>query len=282
MAPRRNGAAGETPLDSGATAYLAGQTVSDEQIGEWLEQFHRDGYLVLRDVLPPDWCAEMRDDLDRILAETGSESRAGIIELHHRMFEVSPRNLSLFDMEPVVTFAERLINNVTHVIHNNSFRVQPGPEHGITGWHQDDAPHYLVTHGNAPTNVRLPVLLFTANYYLTDVETPEYGPTEVLPGSHLFGKPCPRTLDGTEWEHKTVPCCGRAGTVVMFNNQVWHRGHPNLSDRVRYITQVSYARRLVGHKYYPFMNYQMPEHVYRDADERRKRLLGFLPRGAYG
>jgi hypothetical protein len=30
------------------------------------------------------------------------------------------------------------------------------------------------------------------------------------------------------------------------------------------------------------MNYQMPEHVYAEADERRRRLLGFLPRGAYG
>ena len=68
----------------------------------------------------------------------------------------------------------------------------------------------------------------------------------------------------------------------MFNNQVWHRGAPNLSERVRYITQVSYARRLIGHKYSPFMNYQMPEHVYKEANPRRKRLLGFLPNGAYG
>jgi hypothetical protein len=54
------------------------------------------------------------------------------------------------------------------------------------------------------------------------------------------------------------------------------------SDRVRYMTQVTYARRIIGHKYYPFMNYIMPKHVYEDADERLRRLLGFLPRGAYG
>jgi ectoine hydroxylase-related dioxygenase (phytanoyl-CoA dioxygenase family) len=75
---------------------------------------------------------------------------------------------------------------------------------------------------------------------------------------------------------------GKAGSVTMFNCQVWHRGAPNQSERTRYITQVSYARRLVGHKYFPFMNYQMPEHVYQDASPRLKRLLGFLPRGAYG
>jgi ectoine hydroxylase-related dioxygenase (phytanoyl-CoA dioxygenase family) len=76
--------------------------------------------------------------------------------------------------------------------------------------------------------------------------------------------------------------CGNAGSVVIFNNQVWHRGGPNRSDRTRYITQVTYARRIIGHKYYPFMNYQMPEHVYKDANPRLKRLLGFLDHGAYG
>lgn len=259
--------------------YLAGKPVSAEQLDAWVEQFHRDGFLVLQDVLTPEMCAQMREDLD-VALEANNEAGDGIIQLHHRMFEVSPTNLSLFDLEPIVTFAEKLIAETTHVIHNNSFRVQPGK--GITTWHQDDSPHYLVTEGEAPKNVRLPVLLFTANYYLTDVEAPEYGPTQVLPGSHLFGKRCPPTLEGTEWEDKTVYGCGKAGSVVMFNNQVWHRGAPNLTERVRYITQVSYARRLVGHKYYPFMNYQMPEHVYAGASERLKRLLGFMPHGAYG
>jgi len=29
------------------------------------------------------------------------------------------------------------------------------------------------------------------------------------------------------------------------------------------------------------MNYQMPEHVYRDADPRLTRLVSFLPHGEY-
>jgi len=45
---------------------------------------------------------------------------------------------------------------------------------------------------------------------------------------------------------------------------------------------VTYGRRLVGHKYYPFMNYNMPESVHKDASPRLRRLLGFLNHGAYG
>src|SRR5207248_8217289 len=112
--------------------------------------------------------------------------------------------------------------------------------------------------------------------------SPEYGPTEAIPGSHLFGSTPPASMDGTQWEKSVVQCVGRAGSVVMFNNQVWHRGAPNRSDRVRYMTQISYARRIIGHRYFPFMNYQMPENVYRDANPRKKRLLGFLPTGSYG
>lgn len=258
-------------------------TADEKQISAWVEQFHRDGFLFLKNVLPPALCAELRSDLDRIIKENPLKEGhvSPTMEFTARAFENSPANLSLFELEPIVSFAEALIgaNCHAHVIHNNSFKTLSG---GGTAWHQDDPPHYLVTHGEPPTNVRLPVLLFTANYYLTDVNEPADGGTEVIPRSHLFGKPCPEQIEGTEYESKIHYNLGPAGSVIMFNNQVWHRGGPNKSGRTRYITQVSYARRLVGHKYHPFMNYQMPAHVYEGASERKKRLLGFLPRGAYG
>lgn len=263
-----------------ADFYWANVPPNEAPIEEWVEQFHRDGYLFLENVLPPELCEQLKTDLDSALEEQGGDS-SGAIHLHHRMFEKSAANLSLFDLEPIVTFAERLIAETTHVIHNNSFKVYPGRT-GIATWHQDDAPHYLVTHGESPTNVRLPVLLFTANYYLTDVTSVENGPTQVIPRSHLIGRRCPPNMEGTEWEEQIVSNLGKAGSVIMFNNQVWHRGSPNSTEVTRYITQVSYARRLVGHKYHPFMNYQMPEEVYKDANPRLKRLLGFLPSGAYG
>jgi len=260
--------------------YLAGQTISGAQIREWVERFHRDGFLFLRNVLPPDWVAELKQDLDRALAEQPHASLGGLIDECTRMFECSPAHLRLFDVEPIVSFAEALIDGPCHVFHNSAFCTRPGK--GLTEWHQDDCPHYLVTHGEPPTNIRLPVLLFTCNYYLTDVSAVEYGPTQAIPGSHRFGAAPPSATEGTRWEEQIVSNVGPAGSVIMFNDQVWHRGAPNRSQRTRYVSQVGYARRIVGHKYYPFMNYQMPEHVYADAGPRLKRLLGFLPSGAYG
>jgi ectoine hydroxylase-related dioxygenase (phytanoyl-CoA dioxygenase family) len=261
-----------------AATHLAGQEASAGQIQQWVEQFHRDGFLFLPNVLSPDHVEELKADLDRALAERGKPG--GGIEIAERMFEISPANLRLFDLEPIVSFAEALIETPVHVIHNNSFKSLVGG--GITTWHQDDPPHFLVTEGEAPKNLRLPVLVFSANYLLTDAPGIEYGPMQVVPGSHLFGRRCPPTLEGTEWEEQIVTCAGAAGSVTMFNCQVWHRGAPNTSDRVRAMAQCTYARRLIGHKYWPFMNYVMPPHVYEDASPRLRRLLGFLPHGAYG
>jgi Phytanoyl-CoA dioxygenase (PhyH) len=264
--------------------YLANTPPTEAEIAEWIEQFHKEGYLFLKSVLTSEMCAELRADLDSALADDPPPPNSSKMELNHRMFEVSRANLRLFDLEPIVSFAEALIDGPCHVIHNNSFRTYPGG--GITGWHQDDPLHMRVLHGEPPTNIRLAVTHFTCNYYLTDVTEDAPDGTEVIPGSHLFGTGPPPVMEGTPWEPLIERNVGQAGSVVMFNNQVWHRGGLNTTNRVRYVTQVTYARRIVGHKYYlgdtgP-MNYVMPEHAYTDASPRLKRLLGFLPHGAYG
>lgn len=282
-----------------SSQYLTGQKPSEEQLNTWVDSFHTNGFLVINDVLTPEQCAFLRDDLDEAWlkqqADNQHPSKSKV--MIKRMFEHSQHNLDLFAMEPLVTFAECLIGdtngmgysnqegfpnaNVVHVIHNNSFTIPP--EHdGLAQnkWHQDDTPHVLSLDGNPLTNIRLNVLAFTVMYYLTDVFSVENGPTQVIPGSHLFGKFCDGDISG--YEHQIHSCLGAMGSVVCFNNQVWHRGSRNSSSTTRYVTQVTYAKRLVGHKYAPFMNYQMPSHCYEGADEKLRQLLGFLPSGAYG
>lgn len=274
--------------------YLEKKQPTPKHLQKCVDFFHENGYLVVPHVLTPERCQQLREDLDRDIAEQ-PELKNHKICFSHRMFERSQANLKLFELEPMITFAEKLIgeangdgmqkdigihgSNTVHVIHNNSFVVLPqSPGLSNSNWHQDDSPHILSLDGKPIKNVRLNVLAFTINFYLTDVLTVENGCTQVIPGSHLFGKVCPPNVDGYHIEN----CLAPMGSAVCFNNQVWHRGAPNQSDKARYITQVTYAKRLVGHKYYPFMNYQMPEHCYENASPRLKTLLGFLPYGAYG
>ncbi|MBD2611412.1 mitomycin antibiotics/polyketide fumonisin biosynthesis protein [Nostoc linckia z18] len=277
--------------------YLSGKQPTTEQLNQWIEYFHANGFLVIENVLTPEQCEVLKNDLDEILKQSEGKNYQKSKKIMKRMFEHSQQNLNLFALEPMVTFAEHLIGgangtgylmhdgipnaNIIHVIHNNSFKIPPETD-GLAknAWHQDDTPHALSLDGKPLTNIRLNVLAFTVNYYLTDVLTQENGPTQVIPGSHLFGKLCDGNISG--YEDQIYSCLGGMGSAVCFNNQVWHRGSRNSSSITRYITQITYAKRLVGHKYAPFMNYQMPSHCYEQADPKLKQLLGFLPNGAYG
>ena len=253
------------------------------ELQEWVRCFHRDGYIVLPDVLPRALCERLRADFDQISPTTQQPTECAV-----RLFENSQANLELFDCEPVVTLAETLLGEdrtygveTCHVVHNNSFRTSGGG--GFSNWHQDDSPHFLCTDDQPPVNIHLPVMLMTANYYLTDQEHVRNGPAQAVPGSHRFGRIPPADLTGTRWEPQIVTCGGRAGSVMIFNSQVWHRGAPNHSDQVRYVTQVSYGRKSIAHFFSPFMGYQMPQTALDWATTpRRRRLLGYLPNGPYG
>lgn len=262
------------------------------KVEQYRDQFYNQGYLVIPSVLSLTECEELKEDLKQVAQKQGESKSLGI---YKRMFEHSDNNLLLFMKEPIVSIAEAIIrdkhivdqgcseNSValqTHVIHNNGIIVPPGSA-GISAWHQDDPPHFILK-DDASANVHLPVLAFTANYYLSDVLRKENGPTVVIPGSHLYGKHCPSDLD--ESKYNVVHCTGPAGSVVLFNCQVWHRGSSNTSKQSRYVAQVTYGRRLVGHKYHPFMNYQLPERItnFVSDEPRLKRLVGFLNNGPYG
>lgn len=262
---------------------------------EWIDRFHKDGFLVVPNILSKEECEVLKFDYE-------AAYRRNKQKIQKRMFEHSWANLELFWKEPIVSFAEQLIGdngtsdllpkdlpafkpfdkgfpsaNEVHVIHNNSFSIRAErPGIANSTWHQDDTPHITSLDGSPLQNVRLNVLAFTCNYYLTDVLLIENGPTQFIPKSHLFGQHC---TDGRAEAHlkDSVYALGSAGTAVMFNNQVWHRGTDNTSNQDRLITQITYAKRLVGHKHGNFIDYHLPaEIIQKISDPRKKRLLGIF------
>ena len=97
----------------------------------------RDGFLFLPKVLPPALTAQLRADLDWVLESNPADEMGGSpedsIHFHPRLFELSAANLSLFELEPICSFAEALISPNCHVVHNNSFKSR-SEGGGISGW----------------------------------------------------------------------------------------------------------------------------------------------------
>jgi ectoine hydroxylase-related dioxygenase (phytanoyl-CoA dioxygenase family) len=84
--------------------------------------------------------------------------------------------------------------------------------------------------------------------YLTDVESPDDGALEVVPGSHLNTA----SRHPTEEQPDGVPILGPAGTVAVFDARLWHRRRDNLGSRVRRAMFMAYSYRWLTSRDVPF------------------------------
>ena len=132
--------------------------------------------------------------------------------------------------------------------------------------------------------LRMPVFLLTVQIPLTDIPSDEFGPTQFVPKGHYSGRQ-PEDVKNPLFEGRepvSIHC--KAGDIYLHNGQCWHRGAPNTSIRTRYLLQQAYGMRWVAQRFFPFLNYRMPQHVldHASGDENMLRVLGKHPKGAYG
>jgi ectoine hydroxylase-related dioxygenase (phytanoyl-CoA dioxygenase family) len=210
--------------------------------------------------------------------------------VHKRFFERSSVTVDLIENSKLTSFAQFVIGDVpvsrpggnslqAHVIHNNAYSVPPGGRGQAPSWHVDDPMQQIIIEEGSelPSNVRLPILATTCMLWLSDCTTVENGPTHIVPGSHRLGK----VVDPELAERRGIPMCGSTGTAIFINPNVWHRGCQNISNVPRDTFQITYARRIIGHKFGSIMNYVMPENVLKKRNQKTKERMGFLEGGAY-
>jgi ectoine hydroxylase-related dioxygenase (phytanoyl-CoA dioxygenase family) len=253
--------------------------------------FHKNGYIKIENALDANTIKLLKTDLYKLNSKVDNTKKGERKHVVHKcFFEYSPTMVDFIVKSQLCDFMQYIIADVptshqggnsltAHLIHNNAFSIMPNGRGQAPNWHTDDPLQNLIlpVGMKLPDSVKLPVLVCTAMIWLSDCLSPECGPTYVVPGSHRSGQ----LINRDTADKFGIPMCGKAGTAVIVNSQVWHRGCENNSNIARDTVQITFGRRIIGHKFRSIMNYKMPEHVTRNKTDKEKERLGFLQGGAY-
>jgi ectoine hydroxylase-related dioxygenase (phytanoyl-CoA dioxygenase family) len=205
-----------------------------------------------------------------------------------RLFEKGMDFVALLENEPILSLMERVLGKNLHIIALQGHRMYKGNE--VLAWHADEV--YVtrppgereVTEANAQAELPPTVNAINCHYYLVDVPE-DGGPTRVVPGSHRAARQPVKTIDGDppKWRgNAAVSLTCKAGDCVMYSNQTWHSGSPNISGRTRLSVVPCYARRFVAQRFWPFLNYNLSRDILDQCTPRQREILGEHQRGAYG
>ncbi len=266
------------------------ETPSYKDFDDYIESFYRDGFLVFKNAIPRDKVAEVREIMEGFNngRKEGDYSSWGYGKNGERREDIKflqksgggpcghPALLPYINIPIVMDILEYVLNKYFHIVGGTCWLTGPG-RHPM-GLHSDWQAISLPEDILADPRVRLPMYECFAHFYLNDL-TEESGPTILVPGSHRSGR---IPMNETSWNgNEARSFCCEAGDMILFTNDIWHGGLPNISDEVRYLYQIQYANMRIGTMHGKPL--QIPDAVAAAANDEQQRLLGLkhVEQGGY-
>ncbi|WP_434625428.1 phytanoyl-CoA dioxygenase family protein [Pseudomonas sp. Z1-29] len=234
-----------------------------------LHALHQDGFVLMPGVLTATQITEMRQAIDQLKPHHWDYS--GVIDHYKCVFNRDPFWLPYLEASGVIELAEAALGEDCHIIGQTAWRCHPGFVGAAL--HLDYLPMQLPPSLLAEPSFELPMQVFTAQFYLDDIDA-DLSPTRVITGSHKAGR-APMAGE-TQWQGRAAkPVLCQAGDVLILRSELWHAGSDNrTADRTRYMLQVHYGRRMVAQKFSPYLHWQFNPAVLAAATPRQRRLLG--------
>jgi len=214
------------------------------------------GYLVLPGFMPASMLAELRDRVEALWEEEGSEAGSEF------RYERGARRLANL-VDKGALFAElvatpKILECMEHVLgpayklsslnarSTNPHNAESQPWHADTGAIADERGYWVCN-----------------SLWMLDDFTVENGATRMLPNSHTWRRlPDPGNTDSLPGEELVT---GEAGTVVIMNAHMWHGGTANRTDRCRRALHAFYTRN------------DKPQQQYQKALLRRETIAALTP-----
>lgn len=215
---------------------------------------HRDGFVVVRDVLSPDHLARMKAASDNAVAELMADdptcaAGGGAGGLPHRysfgggsasrhMLHVKEW-CDLIDLETTTPILSEIFGSPNYVVGGAGGDIAMPGAIEYQGLHSDNMWSELPDPFGHINMRDLPVPVLTVNFPMIDLTT-ENGPIRQIPGSQRWRAPIPNLANEPDWMKLSTVCPAPAGCAVFRDIRAWHGGTPNLSKDVRAMPNVEY------------------------------------------
>jgi hypothetical protein len=238
-----------------------GSRLDDATVANAMAKFHRDGFVVLRQVVHHDIVNALCELADEFLDRDSSDLEVSDIfgtSVLRNTQSLNPLFSELLAYQPFVQVTEAILGTGFGFCGQNVIRSDGGE--AISRWHTDDVTEFLVPDGIERHDARMimPLIWYSIQIPLSDIDSVEDGATEIVPGSHYSGHNPPRCREEPDendppiFDGRTpVPVLCKAGDVYLFNHQTWHRGGPNISGKRRYLMQNQYSSAWVARRFGP-------------------------------
>lgn len=240
------------------------------QLAAWKQDFARDGYVVLRDLIG----SEQVDELKAALLDVEERHGFGYAKTSFEGLKtVRINNLLALDerfwgvpLQPaVLALAESLLDQ--ELLLSSLCSLTLGPGQGAQPLHEDTQ--------QLPLARPRPPLALNAMWALSDF-TEANGATHIVPGSHKFDHVPPYGA-----EVKTAAATMSAGSVMLFDSALWHRGGANTTEARRYALSCYYCMGWMRQQ--ENLQLGIPRETAARFPRRLQELCGFsIYKGQYG
>lgn len=234
------------------------------------------GYVLIEEVLPHTQIEQLNKSMEQLLNQFLADNKFDLDEGFHDgtnhigmplPFERPFCDESIIAHPFVTPIVEQLLGDdcVMDLFASNT-SMPKGKAPQLV--HADMGPRF-----GTSCNTNLPITKVVVNFPLVDV-TDENGPMEVWAGgTHLLPDSwySSKVLDKSKLaDHMhSFKAYMKAGSIMIRDDRMWHRGTPNRSNKPRTNIALMYARESVSNS----GNIQIPQETYDSFSELTQRLL---------
>ncbi len=220
---------------NGAKAFVESLDGVDlDTVIEAMTVVHREGYVIVHDVLTPEVVSRVRDDM----ADCFESTRVLFEQLPAAQKDRQTRHIqnvlsktSAADEVAENSFLRALLAGILgfdFVLNAGAVAMAPDPGCTPQGLHRDDGFYALIPRPHMP-------LVVTAAFALDDF-TAENGGTQLVPGSVSW--PDSRVPDASDVIHASMP----AGSMLLWDGALFHGGGGNTTTNTRRTLTLNYTR----------------------------------------